>query len=457
MTYKYIEIIQPIGNFYICGVPSEDLVDRVESKRKSSDSDGVQRDIQNSRIKSIAEYCSDPDAIFPTPIVISVSDESGVQVDSEKEVIIIPDDGSIIGDVIDGQHRLWGIKESDYSSAFILPVVFVFNLTVEEKAYIFSTINSNQVKVDPSLIYDLFDVSKMRSPFKTAHEIARAFNSSLDSPFYNRLKMLGKKQPDQENAILSQGTFVKGILQLFSKNPQEDARAIKRGEELKSDSKLPLRHYFIKENDKIIYKILLNCFSALREVFWNEWDHPKDNILWKTTGFGAIIYSLPSLCRNGFYNKDLTKDYFIQAFLLFRDELLNRGIYLNKDFFSGGGVQLQKSLARIIINSIRNKNLLYSDSFHEKSDNYIDFYHRIYPLDKEEFRDLKDILNVDKKYCGEITDSFRARYDHEAGNINLLHVLTDAEIDLPVSETAKFISYIRNSNSDFREYDQVQV
>lgn len=69
----------------------------------------------------------------------------------------------------------------------------MIDLTEEEKAYIFSTINSNQTKVDKSLIYDLFDLSKTRSPFKTAHYIARNMNTETNSPFKNKLKMLGKK------------------------------------------------------------------------------------------------------------------------------------------------------------------------------------------------------------------------------------------------------------------------
>lgn len=76
---------------------------------------------------------------------------------------------------------------------FNLPVVLMFNLTMEEKAYVFSIINSTQTKVSMSLIYDLFDLSKTRSFQKTAHEIARSLNKMNNSPFFNRLKMLGKK------------------------------------------------------------------------------------------------------------------------------------------------------------------------------------------------------------------------------------------------------------------------
>ena len=98
-------------------------------------------------------------------------------------------------------------------------VVVMFDLTEEEKAYIFSTINSNQTKVDKSLIYDLFELSKTRSPHKTCHEIARIMNSDKNSPFYGKLKMLGKKS--DKTAILSQGTFVNYLCRLMSNKPNK--------------------------------------------------------------------------------------------------------------------------------------------------------------------------------------------------------------------------------------------
>ena len=90
---------------------------------------------------------------------------------------------SKIGEIIDGQHRINGLKESGLASKFSLPVVFMVDLDSYQKAYVFSVINSKQVSVPSSLIYDLFALSKNRSPFKTCHEITRALNRSENSPF----------------------------------------------------------------------------------------------------------------------------------------------------------------------------------------------------------------------------------------------------------------------------------
>lgn len=70
----------------------------------------------------------------------------------------------------------------------------MFDLTDEEKAYVFSIINSKQTRVNPSIVYDLFSLAERRSPQKTCHEIARGINSNPDSPFYKKLKMLGKRK-----------------------------------------------------------------------------------------------------------------------------------------------------------------------------------------------------------------------------------------------------------------------
>ena len=75
MVYSYIEVKQPIGVFYICSIPASVLINIVESRAYSKGNDGVQRDLSPERTKAVANYCSDPDAVFPTPIVVSVDKE----------------------------------------------------------------------------------------------------------------------------------------------------------------------------------------------------------------------------------------------------------------------------------------------------------------------------------------------------------------------------------------------
>lgn len=443
--FNYIEVRQPIGTFYLCSIPAPFLLKVVKSTSRSDDPEAVQREKSPQRIKDIGAYCSDPDAVFPTPIVVSVNC-GDVKLDEDKHLVVIPEDKGIIGNVIDGQHRLWGIECSKHPEDFNLPVVLMFDLTVAEEAYIFSTINSNQRKVDPSLIYDLFDVSSYRSPQKTAHEIARVMNSSSSSPFYNRLKMLGKKTADQDKATLSQGTFAKSILMLISKKPDDDARKLKNGQELDDDGKMPLRCFFVQQKDELLVRIISNCFNALKEIFPSEWENPNDNILWKSTGFRAVIYALPNICRKGIREKVLTKDFFSRCFTTFKNELIKENITLTSKFFPGGGEQNQKKLANLIIKSVANIDLSDYDSHLERVPNIQAFINSI-NADRYELFDIAQALeNGTVAY-----DTIVVRPMNDG--IELIHSFSDTCIYVQESERKPYLKFIEKHYMNDLDYN----
>lgn len=342
----FIEFTQPIGTFYLSKINALDLLEIVDITPRSESLEAVQRDENTRRINEIAEYCYDPDATFPTPIIVSVYEN--LSIDSDENVFIIPK--MKIGQVLDGQHRLKGINKSGLANKFELPVVFMFNLIEEEKAYIFSIINSKQTKVSMSLIYDLFELSKSRSPQKTVHEIARSLNSVHDSAFHNRLKMLGKRTDGQTNATLSQGTFVKYLLTLISKNPVSDQIKLKNGFDLDRIESLPLRDYFIDNEDDVILKILDNLFKGLKNAFIELWNDPNNNILWKTTGFGAIVKSFNSIFEVGAKYNDLSEIFFTEFFKHFKNELEEKDIELTSEYFTSNEQQ-QSKLSQLIKSS----------------------------------------------------------------------------------------------------------
>tara|TARA_R100000353_G_scaffold170772_2_gene134735 strand:+ start:682 stop:1764 length:1083 start_codon:yes stop_codon:yes gene_type:complete len=347
----YIEINQPIGSFYFSKMKATDLGQLVHVTPRSASPSAIQRDESSKRINEIAKYCSDPDATFPTPIIISVYEDANITLNNNNFEIPI-NNNKKIGEVIDGQHRLKGILKSDFKDRFELPIILMFNLTEEEKAYVFSIINSKQTKVSMSLIYDLFALSRHRSPQKTAHEIARALNKNTESPFYNRLKMLGKKEESQDLATLSQGTFVKHLIFLLTKDPDLDYRLSKRNEELPQVPSLPLRTYFLNNEDSVILKIFLNVFNSLRDTFPEYWESPLENILWKTTGYVAILNSFNAMYDLGDKHNDLTYNHFKKCFISFKSYLEKENLELtSKDFPSNA--QQQNRLSKMIIESIK--------------------------------------------------------------------------------------------------------
>jgi DGQHR domain-containing protein len=260
----------------------------------------------------------------------------------------IPDTG-IIGDVLDGQHRILGLERSSNIEDFDVPVVLMFDLSSDDKAFVFSIINSKQTPVSGSLIYDLFDLSKYRSPQKTCHYIAQALNSSPESPFYRRLKMLGRREEHHDGAsriMLTQGSFAARLQELISKDPMEDARRIKADENLEDDSRCPLRKYFKEKDDSSLLKIVGNYFSAVSLVFHEEWnDETGGSIIRKTVGYTALVIVFRHLLEEAFQEKNLTKEYFASKFNEMKKNLGESTLTANNFPSSGAGaIKLAKAL-----------------------------------------------------------------------------------------------------------------
>lgn len=202
------------------------------------------------------------------------------------------------------------------------------------------------MKVDRSLIYDLFDLSETPSPYKTCHYIARSMNSDPLSPFYKRLKMLEKRESSKQT--ISQNTFVTNLCQLITAKPQEDEIALKKNEALLDNPKYVFRKYFIRGKDEVILKILHNYFSAAADVFPHEWNNPKDFILTKSVGFEGLISALSVLVPNGETKGDLSKQRFVSVFEQLKLKLSIENIQLSSKYFSSSS-QDAKRLSQMII------------------------------------------------------------------------------------------------------------
>jgi len=295
LEVPYISVTQPIGEFYLSRLSADEVINYVSILRRGlteEEQKNVQRKLAENRQREIADYITDPDATFPTSIIVSVH-EDVVTVDKKRGRLLFEFDDTL-GEVLDGQHRLEGLRLAmDEGAAkrikdFELPIVFMLNLSPDDKAYVFSVINSKQTKVPSSLIFDLFGMQMSRSPKKTCHEIAQSLNSKEGSPFYRGVKMLGNKIYDSE--YLTQGAFAKYLLKLISKTPDEDARLEKAKEPLPADDSLPFRELYRRREDGIIAKVMENYFGAISEVFAEEWSqNPQAYLLRKTAGYSALI------------------------------------------------------------------------------------------------------------------------------------------------------------------------
>ena len=73
-TLRCLSVTQPIGTFYLTVMTAGELLKRVDILRRGltlEERNNVQRQLNTRRRSEIATYVTDPDATFPTSIIVS--------------------------------------------------------------------------------------------------------------------------------------------------------------------------------------------------------------------------------------------------------------------------------------------------------------------------------------------------------------------------------------------------
>ncbi len=356
-----LKATQPIGDFYVGVVPWKLLskISRADIRRlvevsQGAEADidqrgtddvfeymGIQRPLDPARVKEIREYVQTVDACFPNTIIVSVSSHDVEIRDSILRVVSKP--GTAV--IIDGQHRLAGFS-LDTKVDFDLLVTFFIDLELEEQAYLFSTINTKQTRINPSLARDLLEFSSVETPEKVAHAIAKSMNTDINSPWHGQIKMLGSRDASVPDGQITQHAFVTQIVGLIyptrtlynrvrstlkeSRNQREKLRGLDF-----DSAKYPLWGFYIERRDDAIKKILVNYFSTVRDVFPEDWLNPA-GILSKTTGYRALMVELRQLLIEGMKTGNLSKDFFMPVLSKARGRLeLSRNRLTVQDFGAG--------------------------------------------------------------------------------------------------------------------------
>jgi DGQHR domain-containing protein len=299
---RCIELKQPIGPFYIGSINADDLVEIAYSDIRRLEIEeylGIQRPLSNKRVDELGNYVNIIDATFPTSIILALSSDD-VEYDYTTLTMQIKK-GSNIAKIIDGQHRIAGLESfSGKGSDFQANVTIFIDMDIEDQAMVFTTINLKQEKVSKSLAYDLYEYTQSRSPQKTAHNIAKLLNGDETSPFYGKIKILGKAA-SQGHQTLNQATFVENLLKYISKDPNRDKDILNRKKKLSIISReetysLLYRNMFVRNDDASIALVLDNYFTAVAERWGFAWNNTKRNyILNKTIGFVALMRFLKTI------------------------------------------------------------------------------------------------------------------------------------------------------------------
>lgn len=312
-----LKVRQPIGDFYVTTIDPQVLLQMsiVDRRRIEDDEEiiGIQRDLNDEKVKQIKKYLSTNNATFPNSIILNTEDKYVVE---KNDSYIELEKNENTFSIIDRQHRVEGFRDTPIQNFELIISIFVA-LRSDQQAEIFTTINSQQTKVDPSHNLNLELESKVYTPIKMMIEIAQSFNYDKESPWHNNIKLLR----NSNNGILSLSAFVKPLNSLtFSDNDyylikNELNRNIKEFptfSNINYNTKKYIFWNFYKTKDfSSVYKILYNYFKALSIVLDKDWLN-ESSLLSKTTGYNAIMKLFKDLYLDGLKNKKLTYDFFFE-------------------------------------------------------------------------------------------------------------------------------------------------
>ncbi|SFP82960.1 hypothetical protein SAMN05443579_11617 [Variovorax sp. PDC80] len=273
---------KPSENFFLCSIKARDLkaltgVYRRSTKGKlaRAKDPNVQRGHEEARSKIIQEYvkfgfpwCEMPEVRrkapaaknlqkpgwLPTAILINIlppdAKRNGAQI-AKKDVVKVDeaDDVALIHfppsytsgeqwspesvfpmEVIDGQHRLWAFDGFDPGDDFELPVVAFYDLDRSWQAYLFWSVNITPKKINKSLAFDLYPLLRREdwldqfsghSIYRETRcqELVEALWSSENSPWHDRINMLGERMSDRPNQVpmVTQAAWIRSLMATFVK------------------------------------------------------------------------------------------------------------------------------------------------------------------------------------------------------------------------------------------------
>lgn len=309
-----IRVEQPLGAFFVSSIDSRTLreitfsdVRRMSGEREVDTYLGIQREVDSKRVRELNKYVNTVDATFPTSVILAVP-EKCAEFDEEKRTLTLrslqDDSGKTtlsrleIAKVLDGQHRIEGLKDFNGEKFEINVSIFV-DMDIADQAYLFSVVNLAQTKVKKSLVYDLFEYSRSRSPQKSAHNIAVAMDQVPSSPLCRKIKRLGSATPGRKGETLTQATFVEALLELITDDAVVDRDLYKRGKRpvrasVGDSRRLIFRNLFLDEEDMRIADILMAYFTAISQRWPTAWGNPENGyMLGKTSGFRGLMKFLP--------------------------------------------------------------------------------------------------------------------------------------------------------------------
>jgi DGQHR domain-containing protein len=287
----------------------------------------VQRVLNKSRIKSIKEFVLNGHMFFNTFILNWTNKDKLPVLKNNKLKLFLLENAA---QVLDGQHRLAGLREAieekpeigDYYALTSLCI----RLNTSQAASIFLNINSEQKPVPRSLVYDLFgEVEDDRShTINRAKDIAVELNENRNSPYFSQIKFPGGSgMVDLATVVSSLKIAIekKGVFHNIGLNNLENQK-----------------------------RVILNYFTAIHNAYHSEklWNNKSKNPFLSSAGFFGAMEALTStLLTKCSERKSFTSETF--SSLLGLDQ---RNLLIKSDFKEIEGKTRRTAIKEYLLESL---------------------------------------------------------------------------------------------------------
>ncbi|MCY4388480.1 MAG: DGQHR domain-containing protein [Desulfurellaceae bacterium] len=272
-----LSVLQGEKEFYLFTISAKKLLQvAYTSERTQYNREGIQRGLRTDRLRAIGKFLTangSTPLLLPNAIIVSLSSKSYYK----DGCLYIHECPAGEAFVIDGQHRLWAF-DPKYSGEVDLNVVVTAFIDLDDsnKASIFRSINGNQRKINPSLVYDLIPMLRDKETVTFEDErcqdlVALLNEETPDSPWKDRISMVGGG-----NRIISQASFISALKKLF-----------KKGHLFSSTG----QDFF---EQRLQHDLLLAYFKAIQGSYSVQWDN-KAFFLCKYVGVSALLNLLEDI------------------------------------------------------------------------------------------------------------------------------------------------------------------
>ena len=290
-----------------------------------SNPDGYQRPLVDRRLRELARYVQEEQGVLPMSVLVGTrpDDEPTVQPvgfsdnghQSSSGQLQLPD-GAVLW-VIDGQHRLYGVnyayeRGAEQLQDYSFPVCVLSDIERFAEMVHFNIINTRQRKMSTDIvdrhlvqIQNAAGIKMVASGARGERDFLRATATKIvdrlnDAPgvWQNQISVPGV--PGREQGLVRQHAMVVSIEPLLKdtwvKGASEDERL----------------------------KVIVNFWDALKEVWPDAFDSPKEHRIQATVGIYSLHMVLPVIVQRCLEDRDLSKD---------RMREIIEGMQLEEDFW----------------------------------------------------------------------------------------------------------------------------